>query len=114
MSISKEVLDQARRVFCSHTSSQPTPDGWLPVEAWSDGKRVVICGTPADDEASGLPEEEWHNCDVMGCGSIGPHIVGIFELPNAIQLPTRKPFMEWLVEDYQPEHTAEDRQARDG
>lgn len=31
-------------------------------------QELVILGSPADGEESGLPEDEWHNCDAMGCG----------------------------------------------
>ena len=37
--------------------------------------RLFQFGSPNDED---LPEEEKHNCDSMGCPSVGPHILQSF------------------------------------
>lgn len=76
--MNEKIEEIAQRIYRSFLSEQPTPDGWLPIEAWTDGKQVVVLGTPDDDE--NLPEEQWHDCDAMGCSSVGNHVLGIYEL----------------------------------
>src|SRR6478609_825738 len=31
-------------------------------------REVIVLGIPLDGEESGKPEDDWHNCDFMGCG----------------------------------------------
>lgn len=50
------------------------PKGFAPVEAFADGKNIVILGEP--DESDELTESS-HNCDAMGCGSMDHVIVKI-------------------------------------
>lgn len=61
------------------------PDGWYPIEAYTNGTRVIVRGYPKGD----LPENIAHDCDMMGCTSAGAHVLGRFEL---------------LVPDNTPEH----------
>ena len=57
------------------------PKGSKLVEAYLTDTEVVVCGEAPYDED--LPEEEQHNCDEMGCGSIGPHVLYRFRLEDA-------------------------------
>ncbi len=36
---------------------------------------IVIVGIPFGEEDEGYDLENGHNCDVMGCGSVGPHVL---------------------------------------
>ena len=38
-----------------------------------EGNEIVCYGTPYQDE----PEEDSHNCDSMGCASVGGHVLAI-------------------------------------
>jgi len=46
--------------------------------AYRKGNEIVITGSPAHDE--GLPDEETHNCDFMGCGQL--HVLHRFGVDN--------------------------------
>ena len=52
------------------------PDGYVPIRAYSDGDRVVICGNPPDEEQITDPEQG-HNCDEMGCGTLDHALVSL-------------------------------------
>ena len=55
-------------------SNDRLPDGFYKIEAYTNGYQIVILGHPPQDDE--LPEgAPAHNCDVMGCGSVGPHVV---------------------------------------
>ncbi len=58
-------------------SGNEATTGWQPVLAYSNGTRVVVFGQPVDCD----DEEGGHNCEEMGCGSAGAHVVGRFTLP---------------------------------
>jgi len=49
-----------------------TPKGFQKMEAFTNGKTIVILGGVPDEE--GIPEESQHNCDFMGCG-LGDHVI---------------------------------------
>jgi len=49
------------------------PKGYHRIEAWTNGVRVVLLGDAPDDETD--PECEMHNCDAMGCSSLGHHVL---------------------------------------
>ena len=52
------------------------PDGFckLPAtEVYTNGDTIVILGIPDSENE----DEESHNCDQMGCGSVGPHVIAI-------------------------------------
>ena len=57
------------------------PNGSKLIEAYITEEEVVVCGESPYDED--LPEEEQHNCDEMGCGSLGPHVLYRFWLKDA-------------------------------
>jgi hypothetical protein len=61
------------------TAAEPTvPDGYraLPVEAWTNGRHLVVLGDPyAVHDDSEEDAEGWHSCDAMGCGTVGPHVL---------------------------------------
>lgn len=40
---------------------------------------VVVCGDPSECAAS-CDHESCHNCDAMGCGSVGPHVIARYRL----------------------------------
>jgi hypothetical protein len=51
------------------------PNGWLEwvdVAVYRKENRLVILGIP----------DEGHNCDYMGCGSVGPHVIAHATLEN--------------------------------
>ena len=50
------------------------PDGWVRFDGqiFTNGSDIVLTGDTPPEEAP----ESAHNCDVMGCGSIFPHVVG--------------------------------------
>jgi hypothetical protein len=52
---------------CS-SETRHAPDGWKRVEVYTNGAALVVCGKPDSDDES-------HNCDEMGCGSVGPHVL---------------------------------------
>ena len=50
------------------------PEGFeeMPVQAvYRKGKLLVLLGVPVDGR---------HNCDEMGCGSVGPHVLAYAEI----------------------------------
>ena len=63
--------------------------GFYPMEAYTNGKRVIVFGYPKSD----LPDDESHNCDEMGCGSIGAHVLGNFTL--SVEDNTREHRKSW-------------------
>ncbi len=48
------------------------PETYWKIDAYTNGYTVVIIGVPPN-----LPEDNplSHNCDAMGCGSVGPHVI---------------------------------------
>lgn len=44
-----------------------TPAGWRRIEAYTDGLQVVLLEDPEEND-------ENHNCDQMGCSSLGTHV----------------------------------------
>lgn len=57
--------------------SPVVPPGYrrIPVEAYTDGHRLVVLGSPYDVHDDSGEDESWHSCDEMGCGSVGPHVL---------------------------------------
>lgn len=57
----------------------PLPPGieGEPIEAWSDGRQIVILGEPPDEPDNATDEwyETSHNCDAMGCSTFGLHVL---------------------------------------
>lgn len=41
---------------------------------------IIVLGQPPSESETSKPEDEWHNCDVMGCGSW--HVLGREFLPG--------------------------------
>lgn len=54
-----------------------TPKGWVKVTAYTNGERIVVEGSPMDDDGD---EENGHNCDQMGCGFA--HVLAIADIPE--------------------------------
>ncbi len=55
------------------------PEGYRKLradEVWTDGHRLVILGLPPDEDEI-EDDELGHDCDQMGCGSFGPHVIAI-------------------------------------
>jgi hypothetical protein len=50
------------------------PEGWVRFDGtiYTNGSDIVLTGDTPPDEAPELA----HDCDVMGCGSVSPHVVG--------------------------------------
>lgn len=59
------------------------PGGWWGIKAYTNGKKLVVCGVPDTDDES-------HNCDQMGCGSVGDHVLHIINLAAAEPGETEK------------------------
>ena len=57
------------------------PDDFVPITAYTDGQEIVILGSPPDEDRD--PHGAKHDCDAMGCGSLG-HVVGRFPHPFAV------------------------------
>ena len=51
-----------------------TPEGWVRFSGtiYTNGSDIVLTGDTPPEEAGELA----HDCDVMGCGSVTPHVVG--------------------------------------
>ena len=52
------------------------PDGWHPIEAYTNGREIVILGTPPITRTG---EEHKHNCQEMGCDL--SHIIAVMPYP---------------------------------
>jgi hypothetical protein len=55
--------------------SEVAPEGWARFtgDVYTNGTVVILTGNvPTDEEDA---PELTHNCDEMGCGSVGPHVV---------------------------------------
>lgn len=46
-----------------------------PVEAYETEKEIIVLGRPK-------PDDDSHNCDALGCGSVGPHVLYRFLKPE--------------------------------
>ena len=87
------------------------PDGYFRIEGHEvyynpETRKLVILGDPGDD--AHLPEEQQHNCDMMGCSSVA-HVVfrGVIECAmisaqHAAPMPVKEP------EEDPRRHTLED------
>ena len=53
------------------------PKGARLVEAYVTAREIIVMGWPDFDD----PNED-HNCDAMGCGSVGSHVIYRVPLPN--------------------------------
>jgi hypothetical protein len=62
--------------------SRRTPKGFKKIEAYTDYKIVVIMGDPY------VLDGDNHNCDAMGCGSMGHVMARLPILPEDTTLPT--------------------------
>lgn len=51
------------------------PKGGEFVEAYKTDKEIIVLGEPETDDES-------HNCDEMGCGTFGPHVLYRFPISN--------------------------------
>ena len=52
------------------------PEGYRKLNAaavYTNGEMLIVLGHPSDIEDES--EETGHNCDQMGCGSFGPHVI---------------------------------------
>lgn len=58
------------------------PKGYQPMEAYTNGKEIVVLGEP--DDGDDLTESS-HNCDAMGCSSVD-HV--ILRIPHPFPTPT--------------------------
>ncbi len=56
---------------CEKPCEQPVPEGYEKMDAYSNGKNLIILGVPRDDSD--------HNCDAMGCGTLD-HVIAIIPL----------------------------------
>ena len=61
------------------------------LKIYSDGKKVVICGQPPDNDN----EAEAHNCDDMGCG--WEHVLLTFENKN--KKNNNGIYLDWMMKN---------------
>ena len=54
------------------------PKGARLVEAYLTDREIIVMGWPPESD----DEETGHNCDAMGCGSVGSHVSYRLPLPN--------------------------------
>lgn len=62
-------------------------NGFVPMRAYTDGVQVLLMGTPPNEEnitEKDLQSGNHHNCDLMGCLSVGPHILDILITDNVV------------------------------
>jgi hypothetical protein len=53
------------------------PKGARLVEAYVTAREIIVMGWPSQND-----DDESHNCDAMGCGSVGSHVIYRVPLPN--------------------------------
>ena len=78
------------------------PEGYVKlraIEVWTNGERLVILGQPPDEDEVDPESEYAHNCDAMGCGSFGPHVIAIGEYlyGDPLEFRTVKQIMEHYI-----------------
>ncbi len=75
-----------------------TPSEFWKIEAFTNGYQIVVMGSPPDSEDLGIPDDDLlnHNCDDMGCGSVGDHVL--------CRIPVMQPMPElnWTNENWRP------------
>jgi hypothetical protein len=66
-------------------------DPFWKIYAITNGYQIIVLGTPPNDDDLPLGENDplSHNCDEMGCPSVGPHIVKRIPVMHAM------PELEW-------------------
>jgi len=77
------------------------PEGYVKLratEVWTNGERLVILGEPPDEDE--YSDEYGHDCDQMGCGSVGPHVIAIGEYGYGDTLEFRT--VRQIMEHYMP------------
>jgi len=72
-----------RKMRFNRKANENLPDGYEAVEAYANDKEVVVMGTPDSDDES-------HNCDALGCGSIGSHVIARFSLTRSQPQPSQE------------------------
>jgi hypothetical protein len=50
------------------------PSGGRLVEAYETNTEIIVCGDPPSEYPEGTPEDDWHDCDAMGCGTLS-HVI---------------------------------------
>lgn len=73
-------------------------NGFWKIDAWTNGCQIVIWGIPPDSDDLGISEDGPlnHNCDEMGCGSVGGHI--LLRIPVMHDTPE----LSWAKDGWQP------------
>lgn len=56
------------------------PDGAELIEAYLHNGKLIVMGWPDTEEETSDDDPSRHNCDDMGCGSVGSHVVHIIKL----------------------------------
>jgi hypothetical protein len=65
----------------------PVPDTFRRLnvdEVWTDGKEVIVLGTPPDNE----PDDGGHDCDMMGCSTFWHTLVRARVESCGVHLPS--------------------------
>lgn len=65
-----ESLKRQLSKYATEREHDWVPDGYSLAMAYTDGKEVVIVGSPDEDKDTALD----HNCDALGCSSVS-HVV---------------------------------------
>jgi hypothetical protein len=79
-----EVMEQAELALAITHDSDPTvPEGFEPIEAfYNPATGICFIHGPLSDE------DESHDCDAMGCGSVTPHVTYCGPIPTGNAMPT--------------------------
>lgn len=76
------VASLRRKMKAIRQSDDAVPGEYEAIEAWTNGKEIVVLGTHPTEEDD--PNCERHHCDSMGCSAFGPHVLVRAEHPAHI------------------------------
>ncbi len=56
------------------------PEDYWRINAYTNGHQIVVVGSPPSEEEVEEDEMLMHNCDAMGCNSVGSHVLAYIPL----------------------------------
>lgn len=71
-------VEQLRSELRAYREDYRIPEGAIRLEAYEYNNEIIILGYPEDVEDD--EDNLQHNCDTMGCGSMGSHVILRFSL----------------------------------
>lgn len=76
-----EELEQENAILrkASTFGGDRVPQGYSPIEAYTNGEVIVILGEPPHDDES-------HDCDFLGCGTFS-HVIARIDAPKMTPQP---------------------------